>query len=128
LDLIAQSDPLGVRGRRIKGQVKRRPRQQDDGGGSAVLPVAHRHGGPLSYSSLGGFTSDTQAAARRSFRRITLIDGQGLLDLWVEHYSALDEEAKGLLPFKPSRRAVRRWYCAAPPSILASCSTRVPRH
>ncbi len=46
-------------------------------------------------------TSDAEASARRSSRRITLIDGEGLLDLWVEHYRELDEEARELLPIKP---------------------------
>jgi restriction system protein len=101
LDLIAQSDPLGVRGPRIKGQVKRRPdsRTTEDELRSFLSLVEPHDVGV--YISLGGFTSDTQAAARRSSRRITLIDGEGLLDLWVEHYDRLDEEGRGFLPIKP---------------------------
>jgi restriction system protein len=53
------------------------------------------------FISLGGFTSDSQAASRRSPRRITLIDGESLLDLWVEHYRKVDEEGRELLPIKP---------------------------
>jgi restriction system protein len=101
LDLIAQSDPLGVRGPRIKGQVKRRPdsKTSEEELRSFLSLIEPNDVGV--YISLGGFTSDTQAAARRSSRRITLIDGEGLLDLWVEHYKRLDEEAHNLLPIKP---------------------------
>lgn len=101
LDLIAQSDPLGVHGPRIKGQVKRRPdsKTTEEELRSFLSLVEPADVGV--YISLGGFTSDTQAAARRSSRRITLIDGEGLLDLWVEHYDKLDQEGRGLLPIKP---------------------------
>lgn len=101
LDLIAQSDPLGVRGPRIKGQVKRRPQSKTtEEELRSFLSLVEPHDVGV-YVSLGGFTSDTHAAARRSSRRITLIDGEGLLDLWVEHYDRLDEEGRGLLPIKP---------------------------
>lgn len=52
------------------------------------------------YISLGGFTTDAEAAARRTPRRLTLIDGDALLDLWVEHYKQLDEDGRQLLPIK----------------------------
>jgi restriction system protein len=101
LDLIAQSDPLGVNGPRIKGQVKRRPdsKTTEDELRSFLSLVESNDVGV--YISLGGFTSATQAAARRSSRRITLIDGEALLDLWVEFYERLDEEGRSFLPIKP---------------------------
>ena len=34
-------------------------------------------------------------------RRITLIDMEGLFDLWVEHYEAIDDVDKGLFPLRP---------------------------
>ena len=101
LDLIAQSDPLGVRGPRIKGQVKRRPgtKTTEDELRSFLSLLEPADVGV--YISLGGFTSDTQAAARRSSRRITLVDGEGLLDLWVEHYDRVDQAGRELLPIRP---------------------------
>jgi restriction system protein len=101
LDLIAQSDPLGTRGPRIKGQVKRRPDSKTTEEELRSFLSLVEPGDVGVFISLGGFTSDTQAAARRSSRRITLIDGEGLLDLWVEHYDRLDEEGRELLPIKP---------------------------
>jgi len=53
------------------------------------------------YISLGGFTRDTEAAARRSSRRITLIDGEALFNLWIEHYDRVDQEGRDLLPVRP---------------------------
>ena len=75
--------------------------------GCAIAMVAQRN--PL-YSaisligvfiSLGGFTRDAEESARRASRRITLIDGDGFLDLWVEHYDRVDEDGRQLLPIKP---------------------------
>lgn len=100
LDLLAQGDPLGVNGPRIKGQVKRRPGHkttQDEL--RAFLSLIEPHDVGV-YISLGGFTSDAAALARHTSRRVTLIDGDDLLDLWVEHWSAIDEAGRHLLPIK----------------------------
>lgn len=100
LDLLAQSDPLGVNGPRIKGQVKRRPNAKttEDELRSFLSLVETTDVGV--FISLGGFTSDAQALARRSARRITLIDGGTLLELWAEHYDQIDEEGRQLLPIR----------------------------
>jgi restriction system protein len=100
LDLLAQGDPLGVNGPRIKGQVKRRPDHkttQDELRSFLSLIEPHDVG---VYISLGGFTSDAASLARHTSRRVTLIDGDDLLDLWVEHWSTIDEEGRQLLPIK----------------------------
>jgi restriction system protein len=101
LDVLAQSDALGVEGPRIKGQVKRRPdsKTREDELRSFLSLVEPSDVGV--YISLGGFTSDAEALARRTSRRITLIDGGALLDLWVEHYEQIGEEGRQLLPIKP---------------------------
>ncbi|MBA2256756.1 MAG: restriction endonuclease [Thermoleophilaceae bacterium] len=101
LDLLAQSDALGVEGPRIKGQVKRRPdtKTTEDELRSFLSLVEPSDVGV--YISLGGFTSDAEAQARRTSRRITLIDGDALLDLWVLHYERIKEEGRQLLPIKP---------------------------
>jgi restriction system protein len=101
LDLLAQGDPLGVAGPRIKGQVKRRPGSKTTEEELRSFLSLIDAGDVGVYISLGGFTADAEAAARRSLRRITLIDGGGLLDLWVEHYDKLDEEGRQQLPIKP---------------------------
>jgi restriction system protein len=101
LDLVAQTDPLGVTGPRIKGQVKRRPDSkvtEDELRSFLSLIETHDVG---VFISLGGFTREAQRHGRESSRRVTLIDGEGLLDLWVEHYSGLDEDGRQLLPVRP---------------------------
>jgi restriction system protein len=34
-------------------------------------------------------------------RRVTLVDGQQLVDLWVEHQVGLDVSDRALLPLRP---------------------------
>lgn len=100
LDLLAQGDPLGVNGPRIKGQVKRRPGSKTTADElRSFLSLIEPHDVGV-YISLGGFTSDTDALARQTSRRVTLIDGEALLDLWVEHWLRIDEEGRQLLPVK----------------------------
>lgn len=101
LDLLAQGDPLGVQGPRIKGQVKRRPEHKvrEEELRSFLSLIESNDVGV--YISLGGFTADAEQLARRASRRITLLDGDALLDLWVDHWKQLDEEGRQLLPIKP---------------------------
>ncbi len=104
LDLLAQGDPLGVKGPRIKGQVKRRDQKTTEDELRSFLSLIEQDDVGL-YISLGGFTRDAEESARRASRRITLIDGDAFLDLWVEHYDRVDEDGRqaaadqaGLLP------------------------------
>lgn len=101
LDLLAQGDPLGVNGPRIKGQVKRRPESKTTTEElRAFLSLIEANDVGV-FVSLGGFTGDSHEHARRSSRRITLIDAGTLLDLWVEHYSQLTERGRQLLAIRP---------------------------
>jgi restriction system protein len=100
LDLLAQRDPLGVEGPQIKGQVKRRPENKtsEDELRSFLSLVEPSDVGV--YISLGGFTPDAAALARRTSRRVTLIDGEALLRLWVENFRKISEEGRQLLPIR----------------------------
>ncbi len=100
LDLLAQRDALGIEGPRIKGQVKRRPESKtsEEELRSFLSLVEPSDAGV--YISLGGFTSNSEALARRTSRRVTLIDGEALLRLWVEHFKKINEEGRQLLPIK----------------------------
>jgi restriction system protein len=100
LDLLAQGDPLGVKGPRIKGQVKRRGEKTTEEELRSFLSLIEQDDVGV-YISLAGFTRGAEELARRASRRITLIDGDAFLDLWVEHYDRVDEEGKQLLPIKP---------------------------
>lgn len=101
LDLLAQRDPLGIEGPRIKGQVKRRPdTKTTEDELRSFLSLIEPSDDVGVYISLGGFTSDAAALARRTSRRITMIDGEALLRLWVEHFQEIHEEGRQLLPIK----------------------------
>jgi restriction system protein len=54
------------------------------------------------FVSAGGFTKDAQAFARQQeSRRITLIDLERLYELWIEHFSKLDDAAQRRFPLTP---------------------------
>lgn len=100
LDLLAQSDPLGVKGPRIKGQVKRVAAKVSEEELRSFLSLVD-DGDVGVFIALSGFTKNASDLSRRSSRRITLIDGDQLFDLWVEHYDELEDDGQQLLPVKP---------------------------
>jgi restriction system protein len=54
------------------------------------------------YVCPAGFSKDASDHARgQERRRVTLIDKGRLLDLWVEHYDKLTQEARQRLPIRP---------------------------
>lgn len=101
LDFLAQGDPLGVKGPRIKGQVKRRPDEKVSRESlQAFLSLIEAHDVGV-YFSLGGFSSKAEELARSNSRRITLIDGDQLIDLWIEYYDRLGEDGRDYMRLKP---------------------------
>ena len=101
IDIIAYIDPLGAQGPRMKVQVKRR---SDKVGvvelRSFLAVISERDIGV--YVSLGGFSSEAQALANQEqLRRLTLLDGQLLFDLWIENLGSMTAEDKLRMPLKP---------------------------
>jgi restriction system protein len=101
IDIIAHIDPLGAQGPRMKVQVKRR---SDKVGvvelRSFLAVISERDVGV--YVSLGGFSSEAQALANQEqLRRLTLLDGELLFDLWVENLGSMTAEDKLRMPLKP---------------------------
>lgn len=101
LDIIAHPDPLGTQRPRIKVQVKRQQQRISREGVSAFL--AHVSGEDAGlFVCIGGFTRDAEEYARmQESRKITLIDLDRLVDLWVEFYPKLDDQARQRLPLTP---------------------------
>jgi restriction system protein len=101
LDIIAHADPLGTQGPRIKVQVK--------GGSQKIdLPtlksfIANIESNDVGlYVSIGGFTKDAEESARvQTNRKVTLINVERLVELWVEFYGRLDQKARQRLPLTP---------------------------
>jgi len=100
VDVIAQSDPLGIKGPRIKVQVKRSDRMTVKEIRSFLAVVADGDVGL--FVSAGGFTKDAEEEVRnQEKRRAMLLDLRKFVDLWIEHYPKLSDEARRLLPIKP---------------------------
>jgi len=102
VDIIAYMHPLGASGPRIKVQVKRlnSGKVGVDGLRSFMAVLGTQDVGL--FVAVSGFTNDAEQEARaQENRRLTLIDLEGLFNLWVEHYDSLSEEDKQRLPLRP---------------------------
>lgn len=102
IDIIAYSDPLGAHGPRVKVQVKHKidtsipvePMR-------AFMSVLGADEIGLFVSS-GGFTNNAHEEARsQEKRKLTLIDIEAFMELWIEYYPKLSQEARQRLPLKP---------------------------
>jgi restriction system protein len=101
LDIVAHTDPLGTRPPRIKVQVKRQQQRMSREGVSAFLAHVNEDDAGLCVC-VGGFTRDAEDFARMQERRkITLIDLERLVELWIEFYPKLDELARDRLRLTP---------------------------
>jgi restriction system protein len=101
VDIIAYTDPLGATKPRIKVQVKRRAEPTGAEGLRAFMSVLGDDDLGLFVSS-GGFSNDADDQARLQERRkVTLIDRSRLLDLWIEHYDKLSQDARQRMPLRP---------------------------
>jgi restriction system protein len=101
IDIIAHTDPLGIKGPRIKVQVKRTTEKTTIDGIRSLLALLG-DGDVGLFVATGGFTRGAEDEARRQEnRRIMLVDLKRLFDLWVEHYAEIPEAYRRLLPLKP---------------------------
>jgi restriction system protein len=101
IDIVAHVDPLGVKGPRIKAQVKRRGDKVSVDGVRGFMALLGDSDVGL-FVCTGGFTRDAEDEARRQEkRRIMLLDLKRLFDLWTEHYDRIPEVQRRLLPLRP---------------------------
>ncbi|WP_257168736.1 restriction endonuclease [Bradyrhizobium sp. SRS-191] len=101
IDIIAHTDPLGTQTPRIKVQVKGGSQRIDLQTLNSFLAVVDSGDVGL-YVSVGGFTRDAEDAARKqTSRKITLIDDERLVKLWIEAYDKLDQKSRQRLPLSP---------------------------
>lgn len=101
IDIVAHVDPLGVKGPRIKAQVKRRADRINVDGVRGFMALLGDSDVGI-FVTTGGFTRDAEDEARRQEkRRIMLIDLKRLFDLWTEHYDQIPEAQRRLLPLRP---------------------------
>ena len=101
VDILAWNDPLGTKPPRIKVQVKRRKDSIAVEELRAFLALVNDDDVGI-FVTTGGFTKDSEILARTQERRkVTLIDRQKLVDLWIEYNDRLDKDKRNLLPLKP---------------------------
>lgn len=102
VDIVAHVDPLGTRNPRIKVQVKRYGSSKIDVDGVRSFLALINEDDVGLFVTLAGFTKDAESFARSQERRkITLVDFDRLIELWVEHYSKLDDVARNRLRLTP---------------------------
>jgi restriction system protein len=101
IDIVAYEDPLGAKGARIKVQAKRHQ-------GTIGRPVIQELLGSLAEGETGlivalsGFSKDAEQFARaHQTRRITLMDGSQLVELWVRYYDQIPEDGRQILRLSP---------------------------
>lgn len=101
VDVIAHSDPLGITGPRIKVQVKRSEERMSVKEIRSFMAVLADNDVGL-FVSKGGFTKDAEEEVRyQEKRRLMLVDLRRFFELWVQHYSAIPELQRRLLPLRP---------------------------
>jgi restriction system protein len=101
IDILAHNDPLGTSTPRIKVQVKRRADKINVDGLRSFMALLGEQDVGI-FVSTGGFTSDAESEARtKETRKLTLLDLEKLVDLWVKNYDKIEESDKRLLPLKP---------------------------
>ena len=102
IDLIAHTDPLGTTNPRIVVQVKRYAANKvtSDALRAFLAVLGDKDVGI--FICTGGFTADAEREARtQERRRLTLIDLNKLVALWIEHSHKLDDAERQRLPLKP---------------------------
>jgi restriction system protein len=100
VDVIAQTDPLGISGPRIKVQVKRHAAKVSVDGIRSFMGVLGDSDVGL-FVNTGGFTRDSEREARHHLKqRLMLVSLRRLFDLWVEHYDQIQEKYRRLLPLR----------------------------
>ncbi|MEZ5958277.1 MAG: restriction endonuclease [Hyphomonadaceae bacterium] len=102
VDIVAFTDPLGTQAPRIKIQVKRLTSNRVDVDGVRAFLATIGTSDVGIFVSLAGFTRGAQDYVRdQETRRVTLVDARRLVDLWVEHYDRLSDQARQRLPLTP---------------------------
>lgn len=99
IDIHATTDPLGISGKHIKVQVKRKREAIAVEAIRSFRDTLKERDTGL-YISSSGFTKDSEKAARDGHRHLILVDAEHFFDLWISHYEKIPEKRRRLLPIK----------------------------
>lgn len=101
VDILAWTDPLGTKPPRIKVQVKRRKDNIKVDELRSFLALVNEDDVGI-FVTTGEFTKDAGDLARTQERRkITLVDSERLVALWIEYNDKIDKDKRMLLPLRP---------------------------
>lgn len=101
IDILAWNDPLGTKPPRIKVQVKRRKDNISLEELRSFISLIDDDDVGI-FVTTGGFTRDAIEHARsRERRKITLLDSEKLVELWIEYSEKLEGDDWELLPLSP---------------------------
>lgn len=98
VDIFASPDGLGLEEPRIFVEVKQRPATAIGSQDIRAFLGGRKPTDRCLYVSTGGFTKDARYEGDRASMPLTLIDLQGLRELLLAHYEALDAETRQLVP------------------------------
>ena len=102
IDIIAYTDPLGVRPPRILIQVKHRPETNISSDDIQRLAGTMKRGTDVGiFATSGGFSHYAITEARSTDKHIELIDFERFITLWQENYYKMTDEDKNRLPLHP---------------------------
>jgi restriction system protein len=96
IDVVAHPDPLGMESPFIKIEVKSGSSSVNEGTVNQLRGTLNR-GEEGVVVSLGGFTSDAEAVARGS-NNLTLIGPKRFVEIFLDHYDALDPTWRARYP------------------------------
>jgi len=100
INLIAYTDPIGVKGQRILAQIIHKGQAVTLEGIKSFASIL----GPKDFGmivSMGGFTNEaTQELSLDNYQKITALDAAAFYNLWETYYEKMNEESHRLLPLK----------------------------
>ncbi len=98
IDIIAYKDPLGSSTPRIRVQVKHRDQKMTVKEVRELEGLLRKEGDMGLIVSSSGFTTEVEREVRASTKHIEMMDLDRLIRLWQEHYDAIRQSGKALLP------------------------------
>lgn len=102
IDIIAYTDPLGVKPPRIIIQVKHRPESNISSDEIQRLAGTMKRSSDVGiFATSGAFSQPAINEARSTDKHIELIDFGRFISLWQEYYSKMTDEEKNKLPLHP---------------------------
>ncbi len=102
IDIIAYTDPLGVKSPRIIVQVKHRPEKNITSDDIQRLSGTMKRPSDVGlFVTSGSFSSNAVIEARSADKHIELIHFESFVELWQKYYQNMSDEEKAMLPLHP---------------------------